>query len=122
MPISIIRAAPPALDRSLVPYTVNMINRICDGLLKAFGGDYQTGTTTGPGNGLASTGFNVVFPAAFSHTDPPICVVTPINTTNEQWRCSIGMATTTFFACWGLTVGGTPSTSDLTVKWVAWYP
>lgn len=122
MPVVVVRAAPPTLDRSLVPYTVNMINRICDALLKAFGGDFQTGITTTPAIGAANIGYNVVFPAAFQQASGPCVLVSPTSGGTEQWKTSVGISTPTFFSIWGTTVGGGPSSVDFTARWVAWYP
>lgn len=123
MPIVVVRAAPPTLERSLVPYTVNMINRICDALLKAFGGDFQTGTTTFAATGLANIGYNVNFPVAFNQPTGPAVLLTPMTTPGgSQWFTDVGFADNTGFSIWGATVGGAGSTGIFTAKWVAWYP
>jgi hypothetical protein len=123
MPISVVRLPPPALERSLVPYTVTMINRLCDALLKAFGGDFQSGTTTFAATGLTNFGYNVNFPVAFNQTDSPSVLLTPTTTPGgSQWFTDVGFATNTAFSIWGSTIGGAPATGIFTAKWVAWYP
>ena len=121
MPVVVVRAAPPALERSLVPYTVNMVNRICDGLLKAFGGDFQTGIATQAAIGFANVAFNVIFPAVFNQPGGPVVLVTPTGNL-DQWSCTVGFSNNNAFSCWATLLGGGVATGNLNVKWVAWYP
>jgi hypothetical protein len=121
MPIPVQRLPPPQLDRSQVPYTVTMVNRICDALLKAFGGDFQTGIATQAAVGLVNIGFNVSFPSVFNHTDGPVVLITPTGNA-DQWICNVGFSNNNAFSIFASTQTGGAATGNFNARWVAWYP
>jgi hypothetical protein len=99
-----------------------MVNRICDALLKAFGGDFQTGITTFATIGSASFGYNTNFPATFNQTDGPCVLVSPLGSNVDQWQIYTGFTSVSGFSLWGERIGGGPAAGNFAARWVAWYP
>lgn len=125
MPIPIILSPPPALDRSIVPAFQTNFNRIRDALLKALGGDYQTGVFTAAFVAVAETFGSVTYPTPFSSAAAgPMVLLTPMIAmgTGTNLRCLPIRSDNNGF-WWDIVANqGGAITGNFDVRWVAFYP
>ncbi len=122
MPINLQLVPPPAFETSIVPAFSTNFARIRDAFLRAFGGDYQTGTHTQGAVGTAVQHYNIPFPVVFQQTTPPVVVANPVWQGAVQWHQDVVTSDPSFFTIYATTVGGGNSTENLIIRWVAFYP
>ena len=122
MPIPIQLQPPPALERSLVPYVVTNFNMVRDALLRAFGGDYQTGLQVINFTAAASSNFGMSYPVPFTTAFGPVLMANVVNLPGPPFiSCRVIANTNTGFGLIFESLSGAIS-GNFDFRWVAWYP
>jgi hypothetical protein len=122
MPVPLDLVPPPQFDRSMLSYVVTNFGRVRDGLLRAFGGDYQTGVSTWPFTGYTNGNWSVGFPRAFSGTRAPLVVLHSLTVGGTMFAITVTGSTVNGIFMTGNTVGGVVAANDCVFKWLAFYP